>query len=94
MSMTLRKEVDVTAADWKGMMPGTVTRRRTCLSMHAVSEEVRTREAAKKMPARKSIECSRMISEDRSSLRWLFISRSISGVMALARIEDPAGGVS
>jgi hypothetical protein len=80
MSMTLRKEVDVTTADWKGTTPGTVTRRRTCLSMHAVLEAVGTREAAKKMLAHESMECSRMISEDRSSLRWLFISRSISGM--------------
>jgi hypothetical protein len=68
--------------------------RRTCLSMHAILEDVGTQEAAMKMLALTSIECSRTMSELTLSLRWLFRSRSIAGVMSTARIEDPAGGVS
>jgi hypothetical protein len=65
-----------------------------CLSAHATSEEVGTREAAMKMLVLMSIGYSRTMSEATSSRRCLFISRSISGIMSMARIEDPAGGTS
>jgi hypothetical protein len=47
-----------------------------------------------KMPALTFIEYFRTTSELTLSLRWLFISRSIAGVMSTAQIKDPAGGVS
>jgi hypothetical protein len=49
-SMTLRKDVNITASDLIGITPGMVMRRRMCLSAHATSEEVGTWEAAMKMP--------------------------------------------
>src|SRR5215470_9991396 len=92
-SSTLRKDVEVTADDLMGTKPGAGIRRRTCLSTHAMSEEVGTRLAAMKMPEPESTECSRTTSELTSSLRCLFISASTAGVNKAARIEDPVGGV-
>jgi hypothetical protein len=93
-SMTLRKDIDITALDLIRIRPRMVMRRQMCLSAHATSEEVGTWEAAMKMPVLMSIGYSRMMPEVTSSRRCLFISRSISGMTSTARIEDPAGGTS
>jgi hypothetical protein len=55
---------------------------------------VGTVEALTKIPSFTLNVDSRMRSDWISSLRCLLISRSISGVMASAWIEDPAGGES